>query len=56
MQQLWSDVLAILQAPFVGELDLIHLFLLVGVILIMITAWLLVLNYVRLAALELAAA
>jgi hypothetical protein len=54
--QLWSDVLAILKAPFVGDLDLLHLFALVGVILIFITAWVLILNYVRLAALELEAA
>lgn len=53
MQSLWDDLMSILAAPFVGDLDLKHLFLLVGVVLLFIAAWTLILNHVRLAAMEL---
>jgi hypothetical protein len=52
MGQIWSDILATLRAPFVGSLDLEHLFLLVGIVLIFVAAWVLILNHVRLAAAE----
>ena len=52
MQQVWNDILAMLQAPFVGSLDLLHLFLLVGLVLLFAAAWALILNHVRLAAVE----
>ena len=54
MAQLWNDILATLKAPFVGDLDLLHLFLLVGLVLIFAAAWALVLNHVRYAASEIA--
>jgi len=52
MMKLWDDVIAILQAPFVGNLDLTQLFVVVGVILIMALLWFFILNHVRLAASE----
>lgn len=52
MKKLWDDIVAILKAPFVGQLDLTHLFLLVGVVLIFAAAWVFILNHIRLAASE----
>ena len=54
MQQLWDDISGILTAPFAGSLDLVHLFLLVGVVLLFIAAWVLILNHIRIAATEIA--
>lgn len=45
-------MVAILKAPFVGQLDLAHLFLIVGLVLIFATAWAFILNHIRLAAQE----
>jgi len=39
MLQLWNDLGSILKAPFVGNLDLVHLFLLVGLVLLFAVAW-----------------
>lgn len=50
MQQVWSDILAMLKTPFVGDLDVTHLFILVGVVLVFIAAWVFILNHIRLAA------
>lgn len=52
IKQVWANVIGMLEAPFVGELDLVHLFLLVGVVLIFIAVWAVVLHYVRLATME----
>jgi len=52
MRQLWDDIVKILKAPFVGQLDLIHLFLLVGLVLIFATAWVFILRHIKLAATE----
>lgn len=52
MQKLWSEIRDILKAPFVGSLDLPHLFLLVGVVILFAVLWGLILNHVRLAAME----
>jgi len=52
MKTLIDDVTAILKAPFVGELDLPHLFLLVGLVLIFATAWVFILGHIKLAAAE----
>jgi hypothetical protein len=52
MRKLWDDILAILRAPFVGELDSLHLFLIVGLVLIFAAAWVFILRHVRLAATE----
>lgn len=52
MRKLWDDIIAMLEAPFVGELDLVHLFLLVGVVLVFAAMWAIILHYVRLTAME----
>jgi hypothetical protein len=52
MQDLWSKMLAILKAPLVGELDTTHLFLLTGLILVFIAAWIMILGHIRAAASE----
>jgi hypothetical protein len=51
--QLVEDTAAILKAPFSGKLDLYQLFLIVGLVLIFATAWALLLNHIRSAAMEL---
>lgn len=50
MQQLLDDIGGTLTTPFVGQLDLLHLFLLVGLVLVFAMAWVMVLHYVHLAA------
>lgn len=52
MRKLWNDIIGMLEAPFVGELDLVHLFLLVGVVLVFAAVWAIILHYVRLTAME----
>lgn len=52
MKKLIDDVTAILKAPFVGQLDLLHLFLIVGLVLIFAGAWVFMLNHIKLAASE----
>lgn len=52
MNKVVSDVTDILKAPFVGELDTLHLFLLVGLVLIFAAAWAFILHHIRLAATE----
>lgn len=53
MQQVWDDITGTLKAPFVGSLDLVHLFFLVGLVIVFAALWALILNHVRLAAAEL---
>lgn len=50
--EIWSEIMAMLKAPFVGPLDLEDLFLIVGVVLIFIIVWTMILYHVRLAASE----
>lgn len=50
--QIWNDILDLLTAPFVGQLDLAHLFLLVGVVILFALIWVFILNHIRLAAME----
>jgi hypothetical protein len=52
MQKLWQDIKDILTAPFVGSLDIVHLFLLIGLILVFLSAWAMILRHVALAAQE----
>ena len=52
VQTLFSDVSNILTAPFVGQLDLLHLFLLIGVVLVFLIAWGIILNHIQMAASE----
>lgn len=52
MRKVWDDVMTMLKTPFVGQLDLPHLFMLVGIVLIFATVWAIILHYVRLTAME----
>ena len=52
MMQVWDDILAMLKTPFVGDLDIWHLFLLIGLVLFFVAVWVLILNHVRLASVE----
>ena len=45
-----EDVRAMVEAPFVGSLDLTQIFLLTGIVLVFILAWILILAHVRAAA------
>lgn len=47
-----QSVKDIVSAPFVGELDLKHLFLLVGVVLVFIAMWAFILAHMKTAAME----
>lgn len=52
IKSVWQNVINLIEAPFVGELDLVHLFLLVGIVLIFVAVWAVILHYVRLTAME----
>lgn len=52
MQEIWSNILATLKAPLTEDLDIIHLFMLTGLILVFIAAWLMILSHIRTAASE----
>lgn len=52
MGQTFDNIIEMLKAPFVGDLDLWHLFLLVGVVLIFAAIWAVILHYVRITAME----
>ena len=52
MRKLIDDAKAMLTAPFVGQLDLLHLFMIVGLVLIFAAAWVFILNHIKLAASE----
>ena len=52
MGQLWDDIIAILKAPLTNDLDTTHLFLLTGLVLVFIAAWLMILGHIRAAAME----
>ena len=50
---IWDEVKKVFAAPFSGEVDMVHLFLLIGVILVFIVAWMFILAHIRSAAMEL---
>ena len=50
LEALVIDVRSMLSAPFVGSVDLIHLFLLIGAVLVMTAIWLMILHHIRMAA------
>lgn len=52
MQNLINDLTGFLRAPFSGPIDLKHLFLIVGLVMIFAAAWVFILNHVKLAAAE----
>lgn len=49
---LWAKIKALVTEPFVGEMDLAHLFLLIGAVLVFLVAWGFILGTVRRAASE----
>jgi hypothetical protein len=50
MQNLWNDITNILTAPFIGDLDVMQLFLLVGLVIVFAALWSFVLFHIRIAA------
>lgn len=48
--QVWDDIINLLKAPFVGDVDIMHLFLLIGVVLVFILIWSMILNHIKIAA------
>ena len=52
MLKIWQDVTNILKAPLTNELDVTHIFLLTGLILVFIAAWIMILGHIRAAAME----
>lgn len=50
MGKLWADILAILKAPLTNDLDTLHIFLLTGLVLVFIAAWIMILTHIRAAA------
>lgn len=47
MKKLWNDIVAILKAPFVGQVDLIQLFLLTGIVIVFAGLWFVMLHNMR---------
>jgi hypothetical protein len=47
MGDLVDDILALLKIPVAGNLDVKHLFLLIGLTLVMVTAWIMILSHIR---------
>jgi len=47
MRKLWDDVMGILKVPFVGQLDLISLFLVTGVVIVFAGLWFIMLHHMR---------
>lgn len=52
MANLWTQILAILKAPLTSKLDTLHLFLITGLVLVFIAAWLMILRHIQMAAME----
>lgn len=50
--KLVQDIKNLLTAPIVGEIDTVHLWMLVGVVLLSLVVWGFILRHVRLAAQE----
>lgn len=50
MQAFGQDIVEFLKSPFARDLDMLHLFLLVGIVLIFIVGWLMILNHIHIAA------
>lgn len=50
--KIWQDVKDVIAAPFSGDIDAKHLFLVIGLILVFIAAWLFILAHIRAAMME----
>ena len=44
MKNVWSGIVAIVETPLTGDLDLPHVFLLTGLVLVSIIGWILILH------------
>lgn len=51
--ELIDNFVDMLKTPFIGELDFVHLFLLVGLVILCIIAWGFILRHIQMAASEL---
>lgn len=47
MQNIWAEIKGILTAPLGQKLDPVQLFLIVGLVLVFISAWLILLRYMQ---------
>lgn len=47
MGNIWTEIKGILTAPLGQKLDTVQLFLIVGLVLISISAWLIILRYMQ---------
>lgn len=47
MKNMWAEVKAILTAPLNNKLDPVQLFLIVGLVMVFVTAWLIILKYMQ---------
>lgn len=45
MMNIWSEIKAIIKAPITEKLDTAQLFMIVGLVLVFIVAWLVILKY-----------
>lgn len=52
MSKILTNIRNLLTVPLTEDLDATHLFLLVGLVLVMISAWLIILGYIRAATIE----
>lgn len=50
--KLWDEIRGILKTPFVGELDIMHLFLLIGLVLVFSAIWVIILHHIKTAGME----
>jgi len=49
MMNIWNEIVAILKAPLTEDLDTIHLFVLVGLVIVIAIGWFIILAHIRLA-------
>ena len=47
MGNLVDDILALLKVPVAGNIDVKHLFLLIGLVLVMVAAWIMILSHIH---------
>jgi len=47
MKNIWTEIKNILSAPIGQKLDAVQLFLIVGLVLVFISAWLIILRYMQ---------
>lgn len=47
MRNIWTEIKAILTAPLAQKLDTVQLFLIVGLVIVFISAWFILLKYMK---------